>query len=169
MRIGEFIKYKRQQLGFSQQQLADLLGISKQAIGKWEKCTAMPDVMIISDVACSLRVKPEFLMQIIWIGETGELVDHYISIDVTESDGLNYMIKGYKSAEFLSIKDAYEEICAGKNEQVMKLLEEYYEYDSRRTFEVTFWEGVNKEGEEELVKTLVIESRKLDLLMKKEK
>ena len=84
MRIGEYIKYKRQALGYSQKQFADRLEISKQAVSKWENGTAIPDIMNIPDIAYILKVKPEFLVKIIWIGETGERIRHFIFVNVKE-------------------------------------------------------------------------------------
>lgn len=37
MKIGEIIREKRKELSLTQEQLADLLGVSAPAVHKWEK------------------------------------------------------------------------------------------------------------------------------------
>ncbi|MDE5952020.1 MAG: helix-turn-helix domain-containing protein, partial [Acetatifactor sp.] len=48
-KIGNFIAAKRKNLGLTQQQLADKLNISFQAISKWENGSAYPKVEILDD------------------------------------------------------------------------------------------------------------------------
>lgn len=168
MRIGEYIKYKRQALGYSQKQFADRLGISKQAVSKWENGTALPDIMTIPDIACILRVKRESLVKIIWIGETGERVAHFVSLNVEEKNSFGYLIKVYEIDDFLYAKEIYDNICAGQNELVMQTLIDYYTYDPFRTFTVTLSESVSydEDEDEEPYKALLIESHELNSLIK---
>ena len=44
MTTGEIIQNKRKQCGWSQDQLAEKLGISRQSISKWEQDLALPDL-----------------------------------------------------------------------------------------------------------------------------
>lgn len=166
MRIGEYIKCKRQSLGYSQLQLAERLEISKQAVGKWENGTALPDVMKIPDIAGALKVKPEFLMKIIWIGETGEDVKHSIVVNVKEKNRPSYTIKVYEVQDFLRAKEFYDKICTGQNESVMQTLLDYYIYDPSRTFTVTLSESVYYAEDELPYKSLLIESYELNSLIK---
>ena len=166
MRIGEYIKYKRQSLGYSQMQLAERLEISKQAVGKWENGAALPDVMTIPDIAAVLKVKPEFLMKIIWIGETGEHVKHFIFVKVKEKRHPSYSITVYDVGDFLYAKEIYDEICAGQNESVMQALLDYYTYDPSRTFTVTLSEAVYYAEDDPPYKSLLIESYELNSLIK---
>ena len=55
-KIGNFIAAKRKTLGLTQQQLADKLNISFQAISKWENGTAYPNVEILYDLGIALGV-----------------------------------------------------------------------------------------------------------------
>lgn len=166
MRIGEYIKYKRQSLGYSQMQLAERLEISKQAVGKWENGTALPDVMKIPDIATVLKVKPEFLMKIIWTGETGEYVKHFVFVNVKEKSHSSYSIKVYEADDFGYVKEIYDEICKGQNESVMQALLDYYIYDPSRTFTVTLSESVYYAEDELPYKSLLIESYELNSLIK---
>lgn len=55
-KIGKFILKKRKEIGFTQQQLADRLRISYQAVSKWENGTAYPNIEILYDLALALGV-----------------------------------------------------------------------------------------------------------------
>lgn len=166
MRIGEYIKYKRQSLGYSQKKLAELLGISKQAVSKWEKSTALPDIMQLPNIAFTLNVKPEFLAKIIWVGETGEYVKHFIFVNVKEKRRLSYAVQIYESDDFMYAKEMYDKICKGQNEAVMQTLIDYYDCDSSRIFTVTLSEAVYDVEDDEPYKPLLIESYELNALLK---
>ena len=165
MRIGEFIKYKRQALGYSQAQFAELFGVSKQAVNKWERCTALPNVMIIPDLAAVLKVKPLFLMKAIWFGETGEYVRHYIFVNVKEQKRVSYAVQIFEADDFQYAKEIYDKICSGQNKSVMQTLKDYYECDPSRTFTVTLSEEVYHAEDEPPYKSLLIESYQLNSLI----
>ena len=166
MRIGEYIKYKRQALGYSQKQFADRLEISKQAVSKWENGTAIPDIMNIPDIAYILKVKPEFLVKIIWIGETGERIRHFIFVNVKEKKHPSYAVQIYEVDDFLDSKEVYDKICTGQNESVMQTLIDCYKHDPSRTFTTTLSEALYHAGDDEPYKSLLIESRELNSLIK---
>ncbi len=44
MQLGEKIKQLRKEKGYSQEKLAELLGVSRQAVTKWENDTGIPDI-----------------------------------------------------------------------------------------------------------------------------
>ena len=54
--IGSFIMSKRKELGMTQQQLAQKLNISFQAVSKWENGTTYPNIEILYDLATALGV-----------------------------------------------------------------------------------------------------------------
>jgi phosphoribosylformylglycinamidine cyclo-ligase len=56
VKVGKYIATKRKEVGLTQQQLADKLGISFQAISKWENGSAYPNVDILYDLAIELGV-----------------------------------------------------------------------------------------------------------------
>ncbi len=74
IRVGSFIMEKRRALGLTQQQLADKLNISFQAISKWEKGTTYPNIEILKDLAVILDVT----------------VDEILSGKEKEPEGLSY-------------------------------------------------------------------------------
>ena len=99
MTIGEYIKYKRELLGYTQQQFADILRVSKQTISKWENQLTLPNIMTIPSLASFLETSPEFLVNVIWIGSSGNSVTHFVEfIDhlLIESFSLNPVIKEEK-------------------------------------------------------------------------
>ena len=57
IKVGNFIMGKRKSLGMTQQQLADKLKVSFQAISKWENGTTYPNIEILRDLAIVLDGK----------------------------------------------------------------------------------------------------------------
>lgn len=62
IKIGSFIMRKRKEIGLTQQQLADKLNISFQAVSKWETGNAYPNVEILCDLATVLRVTTDEIL-----------------------------------------------------------------------------------------------------------
>ena len=62
MTTGEIIQNKRKQLGWSQDQLAEKLNISRQSISKWEQDLALPDLENGSKLCEVLRITVEELL-----------------------------------------------------------------------------------------------------------
>lgn len=97
-KIGNFIAAKRKKLGLTQQQLADQLNISFQAISKWENGTAYPNVEILYDLGIAL----------------GVTVDEILSGNEKVEEGLSYSKAGIDISYTDSIKNemsAY--LCSG--------------------------------------------------------
>lgn len=59
---GEMIKRFRMQRGFSQTQLADVLGVSNKAISKWESGSGLPDIAYLVPLADALGVSTDVLL-----------------------------------------------------------------------------------------------------------
>ena len=87
-RMGNFIMSKRKELGLTQQQLADRLSISFQAVSKWENGTTYPNIEILGDLSAVL----------------GVTVDELLSGSRKESDGLSYSKAGIDITYTDSIK-----------------------------------------------------------------
>lgn len=51
MPIGNIIREKRKEKGYTQEQVADYLGVSAPAVNKWEKGTSYPDISLLSPIA----------------------------------------------------------------------------------------------------------------------
>ena len=56
MKIGQFIRDRRIELGMTQQQLADKLGITDKAVSKWERAVSYPDITILRELSAALEV-----------------------------------------------------------------------------------------------------------------
>lgn len=62
VKVGNFIMSKRKNLGMTQQQLADQLGISFQAVSKWENGTTYPNIELLQNLAIALNVTVDELL-----------------------------------------------------------------------------------------------------------
>lgn len=88
IKIGSFIMDKRKKLGLTQQQLADKLKISFQAISKWENGTSYPNIEILKDLSIALDVT----------------VDEILSGSEKDVEGLSYSKAGVDIAYMDTIK-----------------------------------------------------------------
>ena len=61
MDLGKNIAKYRKEKNLTQRQLADLLGISFQAVSKWENNHSMPDVFLLPRLAAALDVSCDML------------------------------------------------------------------------------------------------------------
>lgn len=62
MNLGEKIKELRKSKGITQEQLADMLVVSSQAVSKWETGVANPDLALIPDLAKLFEVSTDELL-----------------------------------------------------------------------------------------------------------
>ena len=62
MTLGQNIQAARKAKGLSQEALADQVGVSRQALGKWEKDTALPSLDNLRTVAAVLDVRMDELL-----------------------------------------------------------------------------------------------------------
>ncbi|MDE6435388.1 MAG: phosphoribosylformylglycinamidine cyclo-ligase [Lachnospiraceae bacterium] len=62
IKVGNFIMEKRKALRMTQQQLADKLNVSFQAISKWENGATYPNVEILRDLAIVLEVSVDEIL-----------------------------------------------------------------------------------------------------------
>ncbi|WP_298730279.1 helix-turn-helix domain-containing protein [uncultured Subdoligranulum sp.] len=62
MTLGQRIQEARKNKGLSQEALAEQVGVSRQALGKWEKDTALPSLENLQVLACVLDVGVDELL-----------------------------------------------------------------------------------------------------------
>ena len=79
MKLGEKIQYCRKKAGMSQDVLAEKIGVSRQAISKWELGEALPEISNLAALAKEFGVSVDWL-----ISEEGELNN------TPEKEGENY-------------------------------------------------------------------------------
>ncbi len=63
MALCERIKERRQEMGMTQSQLAELVGVTPQAISKWENGVGSPDISLIVPLANALRITTDELLE----------------------------------------------------------------------------------------------------------
>lgn len=85
IKVGNFIMGKRKRLGMTQQQLADKLKVSFQAISKWENGTTYPNIEILRDLAIVLDVSVDEILAGSERGAEG-LSYSKAGIDITYTD-----------------------------------------------------------------------------------
>ena len=63
MTVGESILYHRRRLSLTQAQLAGRIGVSAQAVSKWETGGGMPDISLIAPIARALGTTTDELLR----------------------------------------------------------------------------------------------------------
>lgn len=103
IKVGNFIMNKRKEAGLTQQQLADKLKISFQAVSKWENGNAYPNVEILYDLAMVLNVT----------------VDEILMGNEKSADGLSYSKAGVDIAYTDTIKREMAKHLETDNKRVL--------------------------------------------------
>ena len=62
MTLGQTIKYYRTKFNLSQSELGDQIGVSRQAVTKWETDTGMPDINNIKSLAKLFHISIDTLL-----------------------------------------------------------------------------------------------------------
>lgn len=65
---------RRAALGFTQETLAECLGIERSTVGRWERGTMTPLPWNQPDLAKALELSPEALAEILRINGAGQLI-----------------------------------------------------------------------------------------------
>ena len=62
-KIGEFLKALRKENNLTQEELADMLGVSRQSVSKWEGAQSIPDLQKILKMAEIFNVSTDYLLK----------------------------------------------------------------------------------------------------------
>lgn len=62
MKLSEKILYSRKRAGLSQEALADMVGVSRQAVSKWETGEALPETAKLAALGAALGVSLDWLL-----------------------------------------------------------------------------------------------------------
>ena len=62
-KIGKFIKKLRKENNLTQKDLADKLGVTYQAVSKWENGKNIPDIMILKQISKEFNVNIDDLLE----------------------------------------------------------------------------------------------------------
>ena len=60
--IGDRIKFHRKRLGMTQEQLAERMGVSAQAVSKWENNLSCPDISVLPELAAIFGISVDELL-----------------------------------------------------------------------------------------------------------
>ncbi len=60
--IGDRIKFHRKRLGMTQEQLAERMGVSAQAVSKWENNLSCPDITVLPELAAIFGISVDELL-----------------------------------------------------------------------------------------------------------
>ncbi len=73
VRIGEQIGFLRKQKGLTQEELARALGVTNQAVSKWESAQCCPDIQLLPDIAKIFEVSIDKLLGYAPVSDAGDL------------------------------------------------------------------------------------------------
>ena len=77
IKINEQIAFLRKQKGLTQEELANALGVTNQAVSKWESAQCCPDIQLLQDIADYFGVSID------------ELMGHDTIVQKQTTDGMN--------------------------------------------------------------------------------
>ena len=103
MKINQIIREKRKELSLTQEQIAELLGVSTPAVNKWEKGGTYPDITLLPALARLLKMDLNTLLSF-----NEDLTDIEIENFVNELDKA-VQEQGYQTAFQMAI-DKYMNI-----------------------------------------------------------
>ena len=62
MTFGEKIKKLRMENNWTQEQFAEMMGVSAQAVSRWETDSSMPDISMLAPIAYTFNVSCDYLL-----------------------------------------------------------------------------------------------------------
>ena len=97
MTVGKRISFLRKEKGMKQEELASLLGVSGQAVSKWENDQTCPDISLLPQLAKLLGISVDELLsgkqenvpavQVLPEGQRKDIKDMMLRIIVDSNDG----------------------------------------------------------------------------------
>jgi len=85
--FSENLRKQRMEKGFTQEKLADYLGVSAQAVSRWENGSSYPDVSLLPGLAILLEVSVDSLLGMEKIRKAENLDAIFSSVHHMEADG----------------------------------------------------------------------------------
>ena len=102
MSIGERIKIYRKEKELTQSQLAELIGVSTQAVSKWETGVGMPDILQIVPLARILDISTDKLL-----GHTDEDFEREVAEIRKKSGGINLISDTNRATELYDLSSRF--------------------------------------------------------------
>lgn len=113
MKFNENLKYLRKQSGLTQEQLAEKLNVSRQAVTKWESGQAMPDVENIKEISYLFSVTVDTL-----IGD----IENKSTLKIKKKiDDIGYFVVSYVILAFAIISSIYSLITKTVENESVKI------------------------------------------------
>lgn len=126
MKIGNKIRQMRLNAGFTQEQLANKIGVSAQSVSKWENGVSMPDITLLPDLAEVFGIGIDDLFDLT-VDQKLKRIENRIDI---EEELSSVVFKEYEEFLFQQLKEGSE------RRKILSLLANLYhhrmEADSRR-------------------------------------
>ena len=133
MTTGETIKFYRKEKNLTQGQLAELIGVSTQAVSKWETDAGMPDISQIVPLAKVLEVSTDKLL-----GYTDAVYDKELKeIRKVIDDRLNFVDKTEEAWELYRLTSGFFDKYPDVPDVALACLESYIELYFRKEIEAT--------------------------------
>jgi len=93
--LGTRIAENRKKKGLSQEQLADILGVSSQAVSKWENDISCPDISLLPQIADYFNITIDELLrggnrtevQLVEANQRKDINKMVLRINISSSDG----------------------------------------------------------------------------------
>ena len=110
--LGRNIKTYRKNKGFTQEELAELLNITPQAISKWESESGLPDISMIIPLAQVLGVSTDALLGYDSISENEEVISRVKeTVNAIKEEEKDRAKKALRIVEYLSTETTLNPGC----------------------------------------------------------
>lgn len=147
MTIGQTIKIYRKDKGLTQSEMAELIGVSSQAISKWETNSGMPDISLLVPIARVLEISTDKLL-----GHTSaDFETELLEIKRRTGNGINFIPKvDYFIDDLVYAENLYSLSSSFFNKHpdiadvAVICLECYVELYSKKKIEVTTTEFIEQ-------------------------
>lgn len=144
--ITEKLKSFRKERGNTQEELANHLGISVQAVSKWERGEGYPDITLLPAIASYYDVSIDSLFGVEEIRKQEKIDDYYKKAQLLSNKG--------KTSEYIALwRKAYKEFP--NNLQVIhELIHALYSENSKKNAEeiISFGERILKESSDNILR-----------------
>lgn len=149
VRIGEIIRELRGRKGISQEMLADVCGVSMQAVSKWENGQCYPDITFLPVLAEYFQVSLDYLMtgRMVESGSGLEEMDRQIiEMMASKAEEDIFYIVQYRNGEILDKRRFDSKTSAEQWESVKIRFEEGFD-KLKNGLQVEIWGNANVEGD----------------------
>lgn len=139
MEIGAKIKQARKEKGLSQEALAEYLGLSVQAVSKWECDLSYPDITLLPQIADFLEVSLDKLLR---EGDDGRETSQSAQLDLPDDDTLRIV-----QCIGRNVISRDEWAKAKKNEKIPLYFEEAWETKGKKCeINIEIWGSADIDG-----------------------